>query len=360
MRVTGPDGIDVKRQLTFDVKPPAGDIKRTTVTALKAGGGSLTLSSDLVHDLIPARTRVNLSVGPAAAMDVPGLLTALDRYPYGCAEQTVSRALPLLYANTVAAAIGIAPDKEIKERVQKAVDRVFEMQDGSGAFGVWGPSSGDLWLTGYVTDFLTRAKEQGFTVNPQGFNQALDRLQNFIAYAEDFEKGGEDRAYALYVLARNGRAPIGELRYYADTRLDRFSTPLAKAQIGAALAMLGDKPRAERAFASALGGLNGDLADERLRLPRRLRLRSARQRGPGDARRRDQDHDDRGAEARQRDRQGLPRPRLHLDAGAGLDAARRQRAERAGQGSQARRQRRAGRGAAPAVARRPTRWRRRR
>ena len=77
------------------------------------------------------------------------------------------------------------------------------------------------------------------------FNQALDRLQNFVSYAQDFEKGGEDRAYALYVLARNGRAPIGELRYYVDTRLDRFSTPLAKAQLGAALAMLGDKERAE-------------------------------------------------------------------------------------------------------------------
>jgi len=92
-------------------------------------------------------------------------------------------------------------------------------------------------------------------VNPQGFTQALDRLQNFIAYAEDFEKGGEDRAYALYVLARNGRAPIGDLRYYADTRIDRFSTPLAKAQLGAALAMMGDKTRAERAFAAALDSL---------------------------------------------------------------------------------------------------------
>ncbi len=30
--VTGPGGIDVRRRLTFDVKPPAGDIKRTTVT----------------------------------------------------------------------------------------------------------------------------------------------------------------------------------------------------------------------------------------------------------------------------------------------------------------------------------------
>lgn len=255
IRVTGPNGIDVKRHLTFDVKPPAADVKRTTIAKLKPGA-NITLSPDLVHDMIASRTRVSMSVGPMATLDIPSLLTQLDRYPYGCAEQTVSRALPLVYANAVAAQLGIAPDKELKERVQKAVDRVFEMQDASGAFGVWGPSSTDLWLTGYVTDFLTRAKEQGFDVNPQGFTQALDRLQNFIAYAEDFQKGGEDRAYALYVLARNGRAPIGDLRYYADTRLDRFSTPLAKAQLGAALAMVGDKVRAETAFGSALDALD--------------------------------------------------------------------------------------------------------
>jgi len=255
VRVTGPGGIDVKRHLTFDVKPPAGDIKRTTIASLKPGG-SISLGPDLVRDMIANRTRVSISVGPIARFDIPALLTALDRYPYGCAEQTVSRALPLLYANAVASGLGIAPDKELKERVQKAVDRVFDMQDSGGAFGTWGPAATDLWLTGYVTDFLTRAKEQGFDVNAQSFNRALDRLQNFIAYAEDFKKGGEDRAYALYVLARNGRAPIGDLRYYADTRLDRFSTPLAKAQLGAALAMMGDKPRAETAFASALDALD--------------------------------------------------------------------------------------------------------
>jgi len=255
IRVTGPDGIDVKRHLTFDVKPPAADVKRTTVASLKPGG-NISLSPDLVQDMIASRTRVSIAVGPIAKLDIPSLLTALDRYPYGCAEQTVSRALPLVYANAVTSQLGIAPDKDLKDRVQKAVNRVFEMQDASGAFGVWGPYSTDLWLTGYVTDFLTRAKEQGFAVNPQGFNQALDRLQNFIAYAEDFQKGGEDRAYALYVLARNGRAPIGDLRYYADTRINRFSTPLAKAQLGAALAMMGDKVRAETAFASALDALS--------------------------------------------------------------------------------------------------------
>ncbi len=252
IRVTGPNGIDVRRRLTFDVKVPAGDIQRLTVSSLAAKGGKMTLTSDLFQDLIPRRSKATITVGPAATFDVPGILAALDRYPYGCAEQTTSRALPLLYVNNIAKRMGLATDTALRERIDGAIARVLEMQDGSGAFGVWGPSDGDMWLTSYVTDFLTRAKEAGYTVRPQRFTQALDRLQNFISYAQDFENGGEDRAYALYVLARNGRAPIGELRYYVDTRLDKFSTPLAQAQLAAALAMLGDKPRADRALQAAL------------------------------------------------------------------------------------------------------------
>ncbi len=252
VRVTGPDGIDVRRKLTFDVKVPAGDIKRLSVSSLQGKGGSISLSSDLLQDLIPRRSKVMVTVGPTAAMDVPGILAALDRYPHGCAEQTTSRALPLLYVNDVAKRLGIASDTQIRARVEAAIERVFEMQDASGAFGIWGPSDGDMWLTSYVTDFLTRAKELNYPVRQSSFNQALDRLQNYISYAQDFSSGGESRAYALYVLARNGRAPIGELRYFVDTKLDDFTTPLAQAQLGAALAMMGDKARAEVALKAAL------------------------------------------------------------------------------------------------------------
>ena len=255
LRITGPGGLDVRRTLNFDVRVPAGDIKRLSVATLAPKSGKITLSSDLLHDLIPSRTRMTVSVGPYGALDVPGILNALDRYPYGCAEQTVSRALPLLYVNSVAKRIGIAGDAQLRERIDGAIARVLEKQDSSGAFGIWGPADGDMWLTSFVADFLTRAKEQGYAVRQQAFAQALDRLANFIGYAQDFAHGGEDRAYALYVLARNGRAPIGELRYYVDTKLDSFATPLAQAQLGAALAMMGDRPRAERAFQAALGRL---------------------------------------------------------------------------------------------------------
>lgn len=252
VKITGPGGIDVKRRLTLDVKVPGGDIRRVTVAKLAPRTGRITLSKDMLADLIPGRTMVNLNVGPVAAFDVPGLLTQLDRYPYGCAEQTTSRALPLLYANEMSSRFGLRADANLKERVQGAIDRVLEMQNSSGAFGIWGPRNTDMWLTAYITDFLTRAKEAGYEVKPQAFASALDRLQSFVSYASDFEKGGEDRAYALYVLTRNGRAPAGELRYYVDTRLDRFGSSLAKAQLGASLAMIGERERAEKAFRAAL------------------------------------------------------------------------------------------------------------
>ncbi len=132
-------------------------------------------------------------------------------------------------------------------------------QSAAGSFGLWSPDGdADLWLDSYVTDFLTRAHRNGYAVPTQALELALDNLKNRLAYAGDFDDGGEDVAYALYVLAANGRAAIGDLRYYAETKLDAFGTPLAKAQIGAALALYGDKLRADAVFRAALGGLPGD------------------------------------------------------------------------------------------------------
>jgi hypothetical protein len=93
-------------------------------------------------------------------------------------------------------------------------------------------------------------------VPAEAFDLAVENLKNRLAYAGDFESGGEAIAYALYVLASNGRASIGDLRYYAETKLEAFATPLAKAQVGAALALYGDKVRAETVFRRALGDLD--------------------------------------------------------------------------------------------------------
>ena len=82
------------------------------------------------------------------------------------------------------------------------------------------------------------------------------RVRNSVVNADEPEKtGGRDLAYGLYVLAKNGAAPIGDLRYLTDTKLNNLATPIAKSQLAAALALVGDRGRAERAYAAALDSL---------------------------------------------------------------------------------------------------------
>jgi uncharacterized protein YfaS (alpha-2-macroglobulin family) len=250
--LTGPGGLSVERNYAFQINPAAPNVTRRTVETLAANTGSMRISADLIADLIPNTARVTVNAGPEAALDVPGLLLSLDRYPLGCAEQTVSRALPLLYLNEVADAVGLSGETGAKDRIQTSIDRLALLQDSSGSFGLWSPGSQDLWLTAYVTDFLTRAQEKGYKLRSVMVETALDRLKNSVSFTTEFQKGGEDLAYALYVLARSGRAVVGDLRYYVDEKLANFATPLAQAQLGAALAMYGDKERAERAFTLAL------------------------------------------------------------------------------------------------------------
>ena len=122
---------------------------------------------------------------------------------------------------------------------------------------LWSVGGEDIWLDSYVTDFLTRARERKIAVPDAAFKLALNRLRNAAANTTDPGKnGGADLAYALYVLARNGLAPVGDLRYIADAKLDALATPIAKAQIAAALAMVGDRTRAERVYNAALTAIS--------------------------------------------------------------------------------------------------------
>ena len=164
--------------------------------------------------------------------------------------------MPLLYVNDLAGAAHLSLDAALEQRVRDSIDRLLTRQGANGSFGLWSVGGDDVWLDSYVTEFLTRARERGFSVPETGFKLALERLRNFVGNAQDPAKdGGRNLAYALYVLARNRAAPIGDLRYYADTRLDAIATPIAKAQVAAALAMLGDRARAERVYAAALSSM---------------------------------------------------------------------------------------------------------
>ena len=254
--VNGPNGFALERAYALDVRPANQILTRRTVRTL-AKGETLTLSNDVFADFVPGTGRLGLSVAVSTSLDVATLLNALDRYPFGCSEQVTSRAMALLYVNELAGQAHLAIDGDLDQRIRDAIQRLLARQDANGSFGLWSVGGDDAWLDAYVTDFLTRARELKFEVPESTYKLAMDRLRNFVARAAEPSKdGGRELAYALYVLARNGAAPVGDLRYYADVKLGDFATPIAKAQIAAALAMLGDKARADKVYLAALDALS--------------------------------------------------------------------------------------------------------
>lgn len=261
MALTTPDGKQLLKTLTIPVRdndPEVADTQRLSL----APGATFTLDENVFAGMKRGTGEAVLTAGPLARFDAPALLTQLDRYPYGCTEQVTSQAMPLLAFGDVAEALGMGDRARITTRIDQAVAKVLSRQSANGAFGLWSPDSGDLWLDAYVTDFLSRARAGGHAVPDNAFRQAIDNLRNQVNYASDFDSGGEELAYALMVLAREGAAAVGDLRYYADVKGDAFATPLAAAQLGAALTQYGDQTRADAMFARAARKIAPLMKDE--------------------------------------------------------------------------------------------------
>ena len=256
LALTTPEGKRLDKTLAIPVQSGDPAVSKQSRFTL-ASGDSLTLDADLLSGMVPGSGTARLAIGPMARFDSGTIMAGLARYPYGCTEQVTSQALPLLAFATQAAGL---PDAErAAERVDQAIAKVLARQDANGAFGLWQPGSGDGWLDAYVTDFLSRARAAGHAVPDRAFRSALDNLRNQVNYASDFDAtsngGGTALAYQLMVLAREGAAAVGDLRYYADTKAGDFGSPLAVAQLGAALASYGDQTRADALFARAAGML---------------------------------------------------------------------------------------------------------
>lgn len=248
--LTTPDGKQLVKTLVLPVRVNDPEVAITQRFSL-GRDKTFSLDSNVFAQMRPGTGSAILSAGPLAKLDAPGLLSALDRYPYGCTEQVTSVALPLLYFGQVAEALGQGNHDQVQARIDQAIERVLTRQSSNGAFGLWRPGSGDFWLDAYVTDFLSRAQAQGYDVPKLAFRLAMDNLRNRVNYAPDFDEDGGDIAYALMVLAREGAAAMADLRYYADVKADAFTTPIGAAQIGAALAMYGDQTRADAMFSRA-------------------------------------------------------------------------------------------------------------
>lgn len=245
--VSGPGGFAVRHDWDIQVRAAQTPSAVDTVSELDPQR-ELTVDRNVTAGFAEGTSVVSVALSHVPGIDVAALLRALDKYPYGCIEQTTSRALPLLYYNDVAL-LGYGPaDPRIADRVQDAVYRIADMQLSDGSFGMWGPYSNPAaeWLQTYALDFLLRARDQQMAVPAAALQRALGWLNRS---ADKLSPNAQ--AYAWYVLAKAGLADAGRVRYFQDTKGADIRGGLAWAQLAAALNLVGEPGRARLAFSTA-------------------------------------------------------------------------------------------------------------
>jgi len=123
------------------------------------------VSLPLLRDLYPEFRDVTVDASTSPLILMLGLQRYLDNYPYGCTEQLVSKAMPLL-------AMANQPwfkqnQIQIKEKINETITQVSQRQMSNGGFSYWPDATtnfNDKFASVYAMHFLTEAKNQSYLV----------------------------------------------------------------------------------------------------------------------------------------------------------------------------------------------------
>ena len=260
-RVTGGDA-KVERRVEFALRPAYPAEHRSHSVALDQGR-DVTPDSALRTGLVPDSVISRITMGTLPPLPFASVVKDLIQYPYGCVEQTTSKAFPLVFLDDdTAKRFGMTPLKpEARtEMLNVAFARLASMQTENGHFNYWpGDSYVVTQMTPYVAEMLVTAKEAGFNPNEAMLEKTLKRLNDDLLsggsphYEYEFSDHLRiaEQAHAGYVLAKLKRAPLGTLRAIFDNDRSKLVAPLPLVHLGAALAMQGDRKRGEEAIAEA-------------------------------------------------------------------------------------------------------------
>jgi hypothetical protein len=172
------------------------------------------------------------------------LLTGLEfltGYPYGCVEQTMSRALPNAVVGRAFHQLGetsSALQDDLDPKINASLQRLYGYQHNDGGWGWWYDDASHTYQTAWVVFGLAMTAEAGYEVDPQV-------IERGTAWLADHLEGMEPRtrAYALYSMAVAGHGNLDAARALAHDaqELDVFS----RAALALALHRLGDVEQAQ-------------------------------------------------------------------------------------------------------------------
>jgi len=242
-------------QSTVDVTDlPVRPVNPLTI---ESGSGTIdpgkTVAVELPGDYLPGTAIPRLVITGLPTAKLGGTLQYLLKYPYGCLEQTTSKAFPLLYFQDLAKAIApeLFDDYSADYYVNEAIKKLESMQFGGGSFSVWpGHSSSHAYSSIYASHFLVEAKNAGYLVQDSTIDGIRRNMEVITGRSLSSDRNWkrrnslDRRVYALYVLALMGDPDTGSQMYLKETELDNMSA-YSRLRLASAFAYANDMKTAK-------------------------------------------------------------------------------------------------------------------
>ncbi|MCX7680669.1 MAG: Ig-like domain-containing protein [Anaerolineae bacterium] len=270
------DGLEIKDVVTRTIRlaPGASEVVGWLAVAQKAGEAPVTVQArgedtgDAIRVTLPIRplavpdveTQIGVFSGeletdismPASALDeLGGLQIELSRsiagsilqgleyltgYPYGCVEQTMSRALPNAVVGRAFYQLGIGEptmQADLPPKINAGLQRLYGFQHNDGGWGWWYDDATDAYQTAWVVFGLAMTAEAGYEVDPEVIKRGTDWLAEHLSSMDL-----RTRAYAVYSMAVAGYGDLTATRALMGQaeELDTFSV----AALALALHEMGD------------------------------------------------------------------------------------------------------------------------
>ena len=249
------------------VRPAAGLTKVNRSGSIKAGGSVVINTTDqFIPSTVTSSLLVSKSPMVAFASDLQQLLT----YPYGCMEQTISAAFPLLYYSELVKLQFTGP-KGLpfvpNDAITLALHKIDAQQIYNGGISLWPAApEADWWASAYAAHFIIEAQRNGYDVNQTTLDGILKFMVQKLRQKEMFEDCYYDAAgqlqrttrpkreifYSMLVLALNGHPEMSAMNYY-KSKIGLLTTD-SRYMLAAAYALAGDRQSSATILPKAFSG----------------------------------------------------------------------------------------------------------
>jgi uncharacterized protein YfaS (alpha-2-macroglobulin family) len=150
-------------------------------------------------------------------------LDYLTGFPYGCVEQTMSRAFPNAMVARAFHQLGVAAPpslSDLPEKINSGLQRLYGYQHLDGGWGWWHDDDSHAYQTAWVVYGLAMTSEAGYEVNQEVIKRGAEWLSDNLEEMDDRMK-----AYALYSMAIAGYGDVPQTLEFAANldEMDSFS-----------------------------------------------------------------------------------------------------------------------------------------